>query len=314
MNRVQWNDLVKTYAPPFGAFLQSWEWGEFQASLGRKVERVHRTSPNGVLMSQAVKMDLPFGQFYWYLPKGPLGTMSSTKMLDLLREELSDAMFLRIEPSEPSSLLQVPEVQPGTTLVIDLRPPRAELLKAMHSKTRYNIRLSERKGVSCKFVELDAFEDFLRLLSQTTKRDAFASHPDSYYKKMLDVLEKGDVKARLAMAFFEDRPLAANIVVDFQGTRTYLHGATSNLHRNVMSQYALHWYLMADAKQRGLHKFDFWGVASEEADDAHPWKGITRYKKSYGGSVQGMPGTYDFPMRHLWYSMYRSVKKIRSIR
>ncbi len=312
MNRQDWNNLVQKHAPPFGAFLQSWEWGAFQQQLGRQIERVHVPSSGGTLLSQAVKMDLPMGQFYWYLPKGPLGTMSQEQMVGALREELPDATFLRIEPEEASSLLQVSEVQPRATLQLDLSNEEDALLMGAKSKTRYNIRLAERKGVVCRFVSLDQFEDFIRLMDQTTQRDHFAAHPDVYYRTMIESLSEGGARAQLAMAFFEDRPIAGNIILDFDGERSYLHGATSNLHRNVMPQYALHWFLIQDAKRSGMRMFDFWGVAPDGAPEDHPWAGISRYKRGFGGKVIEMPGTFDLPMRHLWYSMYRMGKRVRT--
>jgi len=312
MNRQEWNELVLRYAPPFGAFLQSWEWGAFQQQLGRQVERVYHVDANGVLLGQAIKMDLPLGQFYWYLPKGPLGTMSQARMESVLREELPDATFLRIEPRGVSRLLQVVDVQPRTTLQLDLTQSEETLLMGMKSKTRYNIRLSERKGVVCRQADLEAFEDFIRLMDQTTQRDQFVAHPDVYYRTMLESLSGQEARARLIMAYFEGRPIAGNIVLDFHGVRSYLHGATSNLHRNVMAQYALHWYVILEAKRAGMQAFDFWGVAPEDAGPEHPWAGISRYKQGFGGRVLEMPGTFDLPMRHLWYSMYRMGKKVRT--
>jgi len=311
MDKKTWNNQVQKLAPPFGAFLQSWEWGEFQKALGRKVERIYTETQDGELLAQAVRMDLPLGQYYWQLSKGPIGTMSQDKALEVLRQHLEGAVFLRLEPPAEYRLMRVDDNQPSTTLVVDLKQSEDELMAQMKSKTRYNIRLSNRKGVEFRQVDNDLVDDFFRLMEQTTHRDNFRSHPEVYYRTMLDVLQQGEVRAFLAMAFYEDRPIAGNVVVDFGSVRTYLHGATSNLHRNVMAQYGLHWHLIKDAKLSGLKTFDFWGIAPEEADESHSWKGITRYKKGFGGQVLESPGTYELPLKHLWYSTYRFVREAR---
>lgn len=314
MNRTQWNELVKKHAPPFGAFLASFEWGAFQRALGRSVERVYTSSADGEMIAQAIRHDLPFGFNYWMISKGPTGTMAPEKMVSALRQQLSDGAFLRIEPNFVSRMLKTNDVQPAATLMLDLKLGSQELLAQMKSKTRYNIRLANRKGVVCKIVGLDRFEDFVRLMEQTTHRDSFRAHPDLYYKTMLETMKDTDAQAFLAMAFYEDRPIASNIMIDFNGVRTYLHGATSNLHRNVMAQYGLHWFLIEDAVEKGMHQFDFWGIAPEGASSDHPWSGITRYKKGFGGKELSMPGTFDLPLRYVSYSLYRSIRNMRRFR
>ncbi|MFH1631805.1 MAG: peptidoglycan bridge formation glycyltransferase FemA/FemB family protein [bacterium] len=310
MDRKQWNNLIIEHAPPYGAFLQSWEWGVFQRTLSRQVERVYRQVDGKVVIGQAIKMDLPLGQYYWYLPKGPLGNASLEKRSEVIREELPGAMFLRVEPLEESHMLKVYDVQPSTTLMLDLTQGKEKLMGEMKSKTRYNIGLSNRKGVECRFVDVESFDDFMRLMDQTTQRDKFVAHPDVYYKTMLEAMKDGEARASLAAAFYDDRPVAMNIMMDFAGTRSYLHGATSNLHRNVMAQYALHWFLIEDAIDSGMLKFDFWGIAPVDAGPKHSWAGLTRYKQGYGGEVVEMPGTFDLPTKHFLYSMYRVGKRL----
>ena len=258
MTKQEWNKAVEQYAPRFGAFLHAWEWGEFQRSIGRTVERVFVSDEQGVVMAQAIKIPMPLGQFYWYVPKGPLGTAPIERQVEVLREQLPEAMFLRIEPEEGKRMLRVPHMQPSTTVMMDLSKGSETLMAECKAKTRYNIRLGQKKGVVAKIVPRKRFDDFVRLLDQTTNRDQFSGHPNAYYKSMLEALN-GDAKAYLAMAFYEDRPLAANIMIDFAGVRTYLHGASSNLHRNVMAPYVLHWYLIEDAVDKGMRWFDFWG-------------------------------------------------------
>ncbi|MBU0614119.1 peptidoglycan bridge formation glycyltransferase FemA/FemB family protein [Patescibacteria group bacterium] len=309
MDKEQWNNLVTRHSPIFGAFLHSWEWGEFQKSVSRDIERVFVENDSGVCVAQAIKMDLPAGQFYWFVPKGPIGTMSSEESIKVIRESLDGGMFLRIEPGEAGRMLRVKDVQPSATIAIDLSKPKDEIWDRMKPKTRYNIRLGERKGVECKFVGLEYFDDFIRLMEQTSTRDQFKAHSHLYYKAMLETMSQGDCTCRLAVALYDSHVIAVNIIVDFAGTRTYLHGATSNLHRNVMAQYALHGFLIEDAKNKEFRLFDFWGVAPAGSAEDHPWQGITKYKNGFGGDFLEMPGTYDIPMKQMWYAVYRISKK-----
>ena len=120
MDKKIWNQLVRDNAPAFGAFLQSWQWGEFQRAMGRQVERIFVESEAGKMLAQAIKMDLPLGHYYWYVPKGPLGSAAPEKMIEMLRNKLTGGMFYRIEPMVASRMLNVTDIQPSTTILIDL--------------------------------------------------------------------------------------------------------------------------------------------------------------------------------------------------
>jgi peptidoglycan pentaglycine glycine transferase (the first glycine) len=313
MNKSAWNSAIIQNSPTFGAFLQSYEWGEFQQAIGREVSRIHASVGNKPIFAQAIKMPLPFGRFYHYIPKGPLGDMDSNLYLPLLSKNFQESAFVRLEPCRQETLLAVKEVQPATTTAINLTQSEDQILDSMKPKTRYNVRLANKKGVEYKIhSSLDAFEDFWRLMEQTSVRDKFKSHTKAYYETLLKSIgQKGDVIAFLATAEYSGRVLVANIIIDFGDTRTYLHGATSNLHRNVMAQYGLHYFLIQDAKKKGMKKFDFWGIAPENAGSNHPWFGITRYKTGFGGEIISMPGTYDFVRQPLFYGFYKAAKEMR---
>ncbi len=300
------------YAPPFGAFLQSWEWGDFQTALGFKVVRLHEQVKDKLVVAQAIEYPLPLKSSYWHVPKGPLGDATPKVAIDLLSKKLRGGAFLKLEPvTRPRRGVKAKDRQPSVTTIIDLTQPEAKIVENMKQKTRYNIRLAEKKGVTASIVEIDRFEDLVRLMQQTAERDKFSLHEVERYKTMLKMLRGPDCKAFMAMAFYEDRPLAANIMIDAFGVRTYLHGASSNLYRNVMAPYALHNFLIWDAKAKGLVAYDFWGIAPPEAGDDHAWAGISRFKNGFGGAVVRMPGTIDVSKNRVMFTLYQLAKKVR---
>jgi peptidoglycan pentaglycine glycine transferase (the first glycine) len=309
---VEWNQLVARFAPPFGAFLQSWEWGDFQTALGFQIERVAHEQRGHYVLAQAIRYPLPLGASYWHIPKGPIGDMSPTAALDVVVRGLPRAAFLSLEPAiKPRRGLMAKDRQPAVTTIIDLTQPSTTIADNMKAKTRYNIRLAQKKGVTARIVGLEVFEDFARLMQQTADRDQFSLHALERYKTMLEKLNSPDCKAFLAMAYYEDRPLAANLMIDAFGVRTYLHGASSNLYRNVMAPYALHDFLIQDAQAAGLQAYDFWGIAPPDAPEDHPWTGITRFKLGFGGQIVRMPGTFEVSQRRVLFNLYRLAKKLR---
>lgn len=308
-----WNEEVLRRG---GGFLQSWEWGEFQKRAGAEVLRVRGEEP--APLAQLIARRLPLGATSWYCPRGPLGAVDGIRDLP----EVARSVFLRFEPLEKPAMpeaLKVRDVQPGQTMVVDLRPDEEAILAAMHEKWRYNIRLAERKGVRCYAAASDAsaFDVFWGLMQETTERDRFSAHDADYYRLMLETLA-GDPAtdaarrpvARLLFAEHDGKVLAAELMLYFGGTATYLHGASSRDRREVMAPQGLHWYAMTDAKAKGFADYDLWGVAPEGVE-RHPWAGVTRFKKGFGGRYVAYPGTYDLPIDRLKYALYALIRRWR---
>ena len=190
---------------------------------------------------------------------------------------------------------------------MDLDKGEEELLKSMHQKTRYNIRLADKKGVKIKFNKSDKdLDSFWQLLQETTNRDKFSAHSKSYYQEMLSL-----DNVYLALAEYEGEVLAANIIMPWGNTTTYLHGASSNKFRNVMAPYLLQWETIKKAKKEGFQYYDFWGIAPEGSSKEKSWAGITRFKRGFGGKEIKYLGTYDFIVNSFWYRLYELVRKFR---
>jgi len=234
--------------------------------------------------------------------------------------EQEGVMFLRFEPVWKSSLgsvfnegeiihwlddwklIRVIDVQPSKTLILDLSLPGEELLKQMHQKTRYNIRLAEKKGVKIVEAGAERFEEFWQLLVSTGDRDDFNLHGRSYYQAMLK-MDNSFVK--LLFAEYQGKLLAGNLVIFFGDTATYIHGGSSNDNREVMAPYAMQWQTIKLAKQAGYKYYDFHGI------DEKKWPGVTRFKMGFGGQAMIYPGTFDLVYDDAWYNIYKMVRKVR---
>ena len=299
-----WNNFVSKNGPRSGAFLQSWEWGEFQKAVGEKVRRkVYREKEETVGVGQWIDRDLSFFGNYSFCPKGPIGKWQPNE---------DGQMFLRVEANDSdlsSYAKKTIDLNPANTIISDLSVSEEELLASMHHKTRYNIGLARRHGVHIHVQSID-FEDAWNLFEQTAVRGQFKLHARDYYEKMLETLTSGQCRAFLATASYEHEVIAANIMIDFNGTRTYLHGASGSEHRKIMAPYLLHWELMRDAKTHGLNRYDWWGVAPEDAKH-HPWSGISRFKRGFHGEEVSSPGTFDLVKKSSVYKLYKFARKIR---
>lgn len=303
----------------YSQFLQSSLWGNFQKELGNKIWQIG-VEENGLEASTLViEKKLPFNLTYLYMPRGPIigdQVQDKNRALKLLLKGVRDIsiqtakrqeVFFRFETLDNFNLenvLTVKSIQPADTLFLDLNKTEEDLLREMHQKTRYNIRLAKKRGIKIEKVEdkAKAIDIFSKLIKETSARDKFTPHSDKYYQKILETLGRN---VCLWIAKYKARVLVANIVVNFGDTVTYLHGASSNEYRNLMAPYLLQWEQLKWAKENNFQIYDFWGISKTD----RRWAGFTRFKKGFGGYEKKMPGTFDLVYNERIYKLYSLLKK-----
>jgi len=324
-----WEAFVSSQ--PGAQFTQSNAWGAFRIARGQTVRRLALVDADGNWLAAALFIHFPkrilWG--YWYAPRGPVFRHDvRSNAHDVLRQFCEQfekkklpkpALFWRCEPtieakrdSEPfpPSFKRAHAYQPASTFIVDLTKDEPELLSRMHEKTRYNIRLAERKGVVVRTAETEEdVQAFIRLNEQTSIRDRFVSQPSEYIRATYDFLREYKMSAiRLAEA--DGELLAASMEVHYGDTTTYLYGASSNAKRNAMAPYALHWDAIKSAKASGFRFYDFHGVNPEDASSPYykeSWEGITRFKLGWGGYRVQYVGTWELPRHRFLYRIARTI-------
>ncbi len=299
-------------------FLQSFEWGRIQEEFGYDIFRVGVEKNNElVAVALLIKKKIFFDKYYFSCPYGPIYN-NNDAFLELLDEikkiaKKEKVIFLRTESVDKiKNSVKTIDVQPKKTLVLNLIKPEEQLLKEMKQKTRYNIRLAERKGVKIamsKNFESD-FKEFWNIMKITSKRNKFGLHPKNYYKQMLDIKfdkKNNDLKIKLFLAKYNDKIIAVDIVSFFGDTATYLHGASLNEFRNTMAPNLLQWEVIKLSKTQGYKYYDFYGI------DEKKWIGVTKFKKGFGGNEINYLGTYDLIYNKFLYNIYILLRKIKRL-
>lgn len=311
--------------------------------------------------------ELPLVGKYLYVPRGPRTVNKEQsanikpaieRLIEIAREK--NAKWVRIEP-ETEELLGViqkeiealrraqidnlrvvkapHDMQPREIFKIDITPSEEELLAAMKPKTRYNIRLAEKRGVKVFETREEKFQQaFLDLITTTAGRKGIASHPRSYYEQFFKELP--EEMCRLFVAEYEGVVLAVNMLIFFGDTVTYLHGGSGDQHRDTMAPYLLQWEQIKRAKAEGYQYYDFGGVHTEDnrqethdnglggGEDkkslithpasliAHQWGGITKFKMGFSPvtSPTVFPGTYDITLDSRAYFLYDALRRLGRVK
>ncbi len=304
--------------------LQTPFWGEMKGSFGWK-DRYFLINETGPLL--VLTRPLGGGFHLAYVPWGP-GTAVEAgdwaaleEMARALRPLIPEKLlFLRFDPPwavsreeqgsrEPRNGFRRAslDIQPPSTVILDITPGEEEILEAMKKKTRYNIRLSEKKGVTVRRGGGEDLSRWYEIYEETALRDRIALHGEAYYRTLFNLAGDGGTgrpDLRLYLAEIEGK-VEAGIVVSHQGSRaTYLYGASSNNHRNAMPAYALQWRAIREARQAGCTEYDLYGIPPEEDPD-HPMAGLYRFKTGFGGSIVHRPGSWDLPFHPAVYRLFR---------
>jgi lipid II:glycine glycyltransferase (peptidoglycan interpeptide bridge formation enzyme) len=316
---------VKISKDPFvsGNFIQSYEWGEFLKNQSIIIKRIVILNQSQEVIGRATLIIRTLFSFlkYAYCPFGPELPYNKLdqKQLTLIFYQIKKFLkkehccFFRFNPPlKKNQLFRIPDLkvslakskQPEKTSFLDLTKSEEDLLKSMKQKTRYNIRLAQRKHVTIKKeTSKKGFNIFLDLSNITSKRDQFSLHSPKHYQNMIETLGPKKI-VKLYVAYLKNKPLAANIVIFYNHSVTYLHGASSNSHRNLMPTYLLQWQAMIDAKKKGFKYYDFWGINEKT------WPGVTRFKNGFGGTTVRFHTTYEISIQKSFHFVYNFLRKI----
>ena len=193
------------------------------------------------------------------------------------------------------------DILPSNTMLVNLMPDEATILQSMKPKTRYNIRLAQRHGVTVRTGNFDDLDIFYDLYRQTCQRNRITLHGRSFFEVMFnthaiaqDSLDES-TDFELLMAYEDDFPLAALFIVYSSLRATYLFGASSTTRRDRMGTYALQWEAIRRAKKRGCFEYDLFGTPPN-GDPSHPMHGLYRFKNGFGGNQLHRMGCWDYPM------------------
>lgn len=328
---AEWQAILSQFAQAHP--LQSWAWGAFKSRWGwsqRALLFCHNNQPAAAVMLLKRQLPrLPFAMLY--APKGPLIKEEMAHLYPAVLHRLEQitrqdgALLLKIDPDVVQAegeeatpvtegvawretlqnrgwLFSGEQVQFKNSVTLDLTRPEEEILASLKQKTRYNIRLAQKKEVVVRVGTPADFPAVYQLYAQTAERDNFLIRPEAYYLDGWQTLYEAGLAVPL-LAEYQNQLLGAVILVYCHQKAIYMYGASSDLERPRMPNYLLQWEAIRYAQQAGCTLYDFWGAPDEFVESDSMW-GVWRFKQGFNGRVVHHIGAWDFPARPGWYKLY----------
>jgi len=336
----EWNQLIANL--PGAHLLQTWEWAEAKSQTGWKMLPQVWKDASGKAQSAAMVLQkpIPFGGFsaktcILYIPRGPVMDWKDTKLRQRVLNDLQalakqkGAIFLKLDADviigtgEPGTekanenptgietqaeltqsgwLFSNDQIQFRNTIWIDLQGNPDDWLGRMKQKSRYNIRLAEKKGVVVREGTEADLPGLYEMYARTSIRDGFVIRPQEYYLAVWKKFMKAGMATPL-IAEVDSETVAGMVLFWFAGKAWYMHGMSVEKHRDKMPNHLLQWSAMRMASQKGAKIYDLWGAPDEFSERDGMW-GVYRFKEGLGGEVIRTLGAWDYPARPLLYRLY----------
>lgn len=299
-NKTIWDDFVKENE---NTFLHSWEWGEFNKELEQGVSRYGIYDGKSLVVCfLLLKIAAKRGMFL-FIPHGPIIKKGESAMLafvDLIpflkRKALENkCSFVRISPLLENTLenknlfkkhrfIAAPmHMHSELCWVLDLHSDENALLSGMRKTTRYLVKQQQKYDIKVtKSTSMNDFEAFYVIYHETERRQKFVGFSKEYLRKECSIfLENGS--GAFYFAKHNNKPVSTAFIITFGNSGYYHQGATLLDDPKIPVAYVLQWEIIKDLKKNGFYFYNFWGI-SPENKPAHPWYGLSKFKRGFGGS------------------------------
>ena len=335
-----WEEYTEfTTKHPRSHILQSAEWGQVKSAWTNEfvIVRNEEGKISGTLSILIRKIPM-FPCTFMYAPRGPICDLHDEEMLKKITDGAKElakkysAMTLKIDTDTPADdheyarimkklgytlkndYYNLEGVQASFLMRVDLEnKTEEELLKGFHHKTRYNIRVAQKKGVKIKIGTREDIPVFFELMKTTGERDGFVIRDIDYFYRMYDCLGK---YCRLFLAYAgedeEHMECVSGTMAGLYGNKClYLYGASGNKYRNYMPNYLIQWEMIRWSLENGCTVYDLRGVPGIIEDENNPIYGLYKFKKGFAGEATEMIGEFDLVFKPFWYRLFRFAESMR---
>ncbi len=330
-----WEDFVKEQK--YTSLFQSWNWGEFERSMGNKFENFGIFDEEKLIGLIPIKHVSAIRGKYLHIRHGPIFDFKDKNIWNEFYEFIlkkaknegywfvrmsplitKDFRFKEIEIFNRLKKSPMHDVDAEITWVLNLDQTEQRILSNMRKNTRYYIKRAERDGVKIiKTTDSKYLKNFWTIYSDTVKRQKWSAYSCGYIKNEFEIFKK-DKQIELYLAEYKNKFIAASLILYYGNQAIYHHSGSLTKYSKVSASYLIQWEAIKEAKKRGLRWYNFWGISPLEKRDGkleakkkHPWEGLTFFKMGFGGEVRQFIHARDLPIRKIYYltRLFESLEK-----
>ena len=325
-SKSEWDTFVSSH--PEANFLHSWQWGEFHASRGRMVVR-RGVYDDGTLVGVYTGHIEPARRgIHMEIVGGPIIDWRNKAMVELIFADMKQValehacVYVRIRPQ----LEDTPKHRDLFTNhgckkapmylsvelagVLDLTKPEENILEAMRPRLRRALRKAEKNNITVESsTDPQVMKEFYRIQLETAGRHQFVAFSEDFLTKQFDAFA-ADNSAVLYTAKFEGETLAQNFMIFYGNEASYHYGVSTELGTKMSGAPLLHMQAMRDARERGITRYNFWGIVDEN-DTKHRFYGVSVFKRGFGVEELRYVPAHDLVIKP---SAYLKTKLIETAR
>lgn len=324
--KSEWEQYVLAFSE--ANFLQSFNWGEFHQRLGKQVVRLAFFNEHSQVVGlSAMVYETARRGNYISIAGGPLCNWNDVFLVKTIFEEIEvvarqlGAQFIRFRPQAIDSLelraqlqqlgmVESPmHVTADLTLQLDLSLSEDELLMQMRKNTRSAIRKAQKESITVETsTDPNDIREFYDIQLAVAQKQGFVPFSYDFLHTQFEVFNE-DNQVMLFKAYQEGVLLASAFVLFYNSEAVYHYGVSTPENARLPGSYACQWAAILEAKNRGCSKYNFWGIAPEEATN-HRFSGVSLFKRGFGGQEVEYLHAFDKPLSQ-WYKIISFFELMR---
>lgn len=326
-NRAKWDEFVTSH--PEANFLQSWDFYEFHQSRGNDVvRRIAVDAEGNIIAAYAGVVEAAKRGRHLAIAGGPILDWGNLELVEAVFQDMrkqgkqENCVFVRVRPqlerSESSlKLMQQLGARPAPMYlsvefagVLDLTKSEDELLKNMRQRLRRALRKAEKNGITVeKSTNPEDIHEFYQIQMETAGRHGFVAFSEDFFYKQFAALAKNG-EAVLYTAKYQGETLAQNFMIFYGNEASYHYGVSSELGTKLSGAPLLHMEAMHDARERGIKRYNFWGIV-EEDEVHHRFYGVSCFKRGFGVTELKYVPAHDLVLKPGKYVLTKLIEDVR---
>lgn len=326
-NRAAWDEFVTSH--PEANFLQSWDFYEFYRSRGNAVVRRVAVDDQGQIQAAyAGVVETARRGRHLAIAGGPIADEHDQELLQLLvgdmraQGEAKRCVFVRVRPQwerteQSLQLMQKLGFKPAPMYlsvefagVLNLEKTEEEILTGMRQRLRRALRKAAKNDIEVETSrDPKDIHEFYQIQMQTAGRHGFVAFSEDFLTKQFAAFAPHN-EAVLYTAKYQGETLAQNFMIFYGNEASYHYGVSSELGTKLSGAPLLHLVAMRDARERGIKRYNFWGIVGED-ETWHRFYGVSQFKRGFGVDELKYVPAHDLVLKPGKYAITKLIESVR---